>query len=76
VRPSVGRIVHYVASGYPDNECYAAIVTKVSEDGRTVGLHVFDPVAYMGNFTLHDVPECDITQSHRAMYWHWPERVD
>ena len=73
MKPSIGRIVHYVPSGYPDNYCNAAIVTKVNEDG-TIGLYCFEPETYSSNYTLASVPET--IETTRSQHWHWPERVD
>lgn len=56
MKPSVGRIVHYVSYGTPGGEygkeCRAAIVTEV-KDARTVGLCVLNPT---GQFFNRDVP--------------------
>jgi hypothetical protein len=48
VKPSVGRIVHYVSYGTPggeySRECRAAVVTEVQDDPRaSVGLCVLNP---------------------------------
>ncbi|HEX9986951.1 MAG TPA: hypothetical protein VGE45_00525 [Chloroflexia bacterium] len=42
-RPSIGRIVHYVArkNGTADTKCQAAIITAVN-DNETVNLQVFN----------------------------------
>lgn len=58
MRPTVGRIVHYVSHGSPvrpdgsqayKSECRAAIVTEVSGDGLVVGLMVANPVGQFFN---------------------------
>ena len=76
MKPSVGRIVHYVSYGTPGGEytsqCRAAVVTEVPADDTemTVGLCVLNPT---GQFFNRDVsynagegnlgdPEC--TQPH------------
>jgi hypothetical protein len=58
VKPSVGRIVHYVSYGTPGGEygkeCRAAIVTEVPEgveNPQTVGLCVLNPTGMFFNRT-------------------------
>ena len=81
MRPSVGRIVHYVPDArvvlVPD-ECQAAIVTEVQdfEPGSTeeprageVGLCVLNPE---GMFFNRNVPH---DEGRAPGTWHWPERV-
>jgi hypothetical protein len=62
VKPSVGRIVHYVSYGTPGgeykSECRAAVVTEVDpfadrDDARHVGLCVLNPT---GQFFNRAVP--------------------
>jgi hypothetical protein len=81
MRPSVGRIVHYVSYGTPGGEykreCRAAIVTEVQADPHTsVGLCVLNPT---GQFFNRAVPY-DETGGDPASAlggtWHWPERVE
>jgi len=74
MKPSVGRIVHYVAYGTPGREfpagvCRAAVVTEVDPDG-TVGLCVLNPTGQFFNRKLL----ADETQRQPGT-WHWPERV-
>ena len=77
MRPSAGRIVHYVSYGTPggeyESECRAAIVTEVTADPReSAGLCVLNPEGmFFGRAVPHDesTPRCGGT-------WHWPERVD
>jgi hypothetical protein len=73
-KPSVGRIVHYVAYGTPGGEHpstdRAAIITEVDnpdDDHSAVGLAVLNPTGFF--FNQH-VP-FGTTGGH----WHWPERV-
>jgi hypothetical protein len=73
-KPSVGRVVHYVAYGTPGGEypsvCRAAVVTEVADPDNpesAVGLAVLNPT---GMFFNQGVPYGD-TGGH----WHWPERV-
>ena len=85
MKPSVGRIVHYVSYGTPGGEykkeCRAAIVTEV--DGRAVrpptleetdswvvGLCVLNPT---GQFFNRGVVQME-NPSHDGGTWHWPER--
>ena len=90
MKPSVGRIVHYVSYGTPGGEygkeCRAAIVTEVQDDpANSVGLCVLNPtgqffnraVPYHEGDTGHDHAGTEIAQrSYRGGSWHWPERVD
>lgn len=73
MKPSVGRIVHYVSYGTPkgeyDSQCRAAIVTEVSEVGEACGLAVFNPTGMFFNSCLHD----ESVKSGGT--WHWPEQV-
>ena len=82
MKPSAGRIVHYVSYGTPNGEygkeCRAAIVTQVNGQGadghERVGLAVLNP---SGMFFLEDLPELDpVENGDRGGTWHWPERVD
>jgi hypothetical protein len=73
MKPTVGRIVHYVAYGTPGGEypstCRAAIITEVDEpenEYSTVGLCVLNPT---GMFFNQNVP-----YGIKGGQWHWPER--
>lgn len=72
VRPSVGRIVHYVSYGTPGgeytSECRAAVVTAV--DDEIVSLCVLSPSGLF--FNVSDQDEND----HLGGTWHWPEKVE
>ncbi len=74
MKPSIGRVVHYVSYGTPggDNgsECRAAIITEVGE-AESVGLVVFNPT---GLFLNADVRRSE--QGHPGGTWHEPERVE
>jgi len=88
MKPSVGRIVHYVSYGTPGGEygkeCRAAIVTEVegpgADDAERVGLCVLNPA---GQFFNRSVPQHehdgDVSSEapglHPGGTWHWPERV-
>ena len=76
-KPSVGRIVHYVAYGtpkgeFPANVCRAAVITEVDEEigEELASVCVLNPT---GIFFNQNLPHDEITK--RAGTWHWPERV-
>ena len=80
MKPSVGRIVHYVSYGTPGGEygkeCRAAIVTQANGPGadqhERVGAAVLNP---SGMFFHEDLPELDpAVHGYRGGTWHWPER--
>jgi hypothetical protein len=88
VKPSVGRIVHYVSYGAPggeyQSECRAAIITAVDEYQNPEGdefighvdLCVLNPTGLFFNRGVHH-RDADIeTGSYRGGTWHWPERVE
>ncbi len=71
-KPSVGRIVHYVAYGTPGGEfpagvCRAATITEVTDP--SVGLMVANPT---GLFFNRGVPH---DEGKAPGPWHWPERL-
>lgn len=79
MKPSVGRIVHYVSYGTPGGEypktCRAAIVTDVTDcDAHMdcVGLAVLNPT---GMFFNQHIPYDGTSQQYGGT-WHWPERVE
>jgi hypothetical protein len=66
VKPSLGRIVHYVDADGVDR---AAIVSEFSElTPALVHLHVFQRFAVIPTF---DVP---YSEGKEPGSWHWPER--
>lgn len=78
MKPSVGRIVHYVSYGTPGgeytSECRAAVVTEVQSKAPAdanvyVSLAVLNPA---GMFFHTDLPQDE--KVHRGGTWHWPER--
>lgn len=73
MKPSVGRIVHYVAYGTPGGEypagiCRAAVITEVEPLGA--GLCVLNPT---GQFFNRGVI---YSETKAPGSWHWPERVE
>jgi hypothetical protein len=84
VKPSVGRIVHYVSYGTPGgeykSECRAAVVTELCDNPRgidpetgtlCVSLAVLNP---SGLFFDQHLPQDE--DGHKGGTWHWPERVE
>lgn len=77
MKPSIGRIVHYVSYGTPGGEypsvCRAAVITDVSVlcHREEVSLCVLNPE---GLFFNKHVPHDEAEKSGGT--WHWPERVD
>jgi hypothetical protein len=80
VKPTVGRIVHYVAHGTPVREdgtqafpsvCRAAIITEVNGPIISVGLAVLNPA---GLFFHADCLQDEV--DHAGGTWHWPEREE
>jgi hypothetical protein len=81
VKPSIGRIVHYLSYGTPGGEygqeCRAAVVTEVDEpsldngpNSARVGLAVLNPT---GIFLNQHVIHSERAQANGGT-WHWPER--
>jgi hypothetical protein len=78
MKPSIGRVVHYVSYGTPGGEygkeCRAAIVTEVEND-HTVGLFVANPTGiFLNRGVVFD--DDDDRAERRGGSWHWPERVE
>jgi hypothetical protein len=88
MKPSVGRIVHYVSFGTPggeyESECRAAVITEVQDDPQSsVGLCVLNPAGQFFNRAVpyhegdagHDHSGAGIpARSYPGGTWHWPER--
>ena len=90
MKPSVGRVVHYVSYGTPGGEyaskCRAAMVTVVPKylvaepmDGcpNGTGGEWIASLAVLnptGTFFNENVPQDE--NEHCGGSWHWPERVD
>lgn len=68
MKPSVGRIVHYI--GYGEVNCVAAMVTEVDLDGL-VSLSVFPAGSSMS--TTSDI---SFSEEKIDCTWHWPEREE
>lgn len=72
MKPTVGRIVHYVSYGTPGGEYQpehrAAVVTAV-HDQWVVSLCVLNPTGFFFNQQVAQ----DET-NHIGGTWHWPER--
>jgi hypothetical protein len=71
MKPSIGRIVHYVAPGSADGTYppahRAAVITEVDSTGL-VSLMVFNPTG------AHWVQELAYDEGGTPFTWHWPER--
>ena len=80
MKPSIGRIVHYVSYGTPGGEyasqCRAAVVTELDQaDAERVGLCVLNPT---GQF-FHSLASGGCVRDahdHAGGTWHWPEREE
>jgi hypothetical protein len=76
VKPTIGRIVHYVSYGTPNGEydsvcraaMIAAIVSQVSEESWFVDLCVMNPTGLFFNTSQQS------EEDHKGGTWHWPER--
>lgn len=67
MKPSIGRIVHFVDNFLKHN---AAVVTAV--EGDTVDLEIFGNVVNRFRYSIAE------QKGERVVgdTWHWPERVD
>ena len=75
MKPSVGRIVHYVSYGTPNGEypkaCRAAIITDVDDGTMGVSLMVANPTGlFFNQGVMFDGTE------NQGGTWHWCERVE
>lgn len=69
MKPSVGRIVHWVDT---HGQCVAALVYAVPDEPHTALLTIFQsgiPLSH-GELTHQD------EHGRAAGTWHWPERVE
>lgn len=74
MKPSVGRMVHYVSRGSADGvfpaTCRAAIITETDAEDGIVSLAVLNPSGlFFDQAIYHDEAE------KAGGTWHWPERV-
>ncbi len=87
MKPSVGRIVHYVSYGTPageySRECRAAIITETGA-GDTAGLFVANPTGlFLNRAVTFDAGQPDTAGGtnlcdgldYAGGTWHWPARV-
>lgn len=72
MKPTIGRIVHYMSLGSADGlyppETQAAIVTGVNQDGTPSLLVLYKT----GMFNLESVPFAETPTRGR---WNWPPKV-
>ncbi len=76
VKPSIGRIVHYVSHGTPGGvygpEHRAAVITELNEDPdgdiSAIALCVMNPTG------LHFPRHIEYSSANLPGSWHWPER--
>lgn len=87
MKPSVGRIVHYVSHGSPVQpdgsqmytaKCRAAVISEVGPDADVVGLCVLNPTGmFFRTLAEGGCRRDDHDHSDRlGGSWHWPERVE
>lgn len=85
-RPSVGRMVHYVAYGTPGGEfpagvCRAAIVTEINDAMIAEGAQFpFDGAGRIGILVMNPTGlffnrGIPYDEGKAPGSWHWPERV-
>lgn len=76
MKPSIGRIVHYVAYGTPGGEYKAeahraAIITQVHTD-TCVDICILNPTGLFFTTSAQFNGDAEPTPGT----WHWPERVE
>lgn len=87
MKPSIGRVVHYVSYGTPggeySSECRAAVVAALDEAPEDapwlepVSLVVLNPGGlFFNSRCLHDEAKLDNGRIGAGGTWHWPERVE
>jgi hypothetical protein len=72
MKPSVGRIVHYIGYGAlgRDVSCKTAIITEVDMEDDTISLTVFG----VGGVTSFS--DAHHSEDKHDCTWHWPEREE
>lgn len=87
MRPSVGRVVHYLSRGSADGvfppACRAAVITEVCEEPARFGEQLeqvpHEPVCLAvlnPNGLFFDQYSEHDEDAARPGTWHWPERVE
>jgi hypothetical protein len=83
MKPSIGRVVHYVSRGSADGvyeaTCRAAIVTEVhGGEDQNIGLAVLNPegLIFLRSIEFDECGPIDEDGTPRGGTWHWPERVE
>jgi hypothetical protein len=88
MKPSVGRIVHYVSYGTPGgefhSECRAAIIAAVPklspDDAAQKNIEQWaeeaDLVVFNPTGLFFNLGCVQSEYDHRGGTWHWPERVE
>lgn len=71
MKPTIGRIVHFVDSNEDENYCQAAIITSVDTENKKVSLTVFGK---HGSRIEHKISEGK--NNLELFTWHWPEREE
>ncbi len=78
MKPTIGRIVHYIAHETNDRthrpRVYAAIISEVFED-ETVSLHVFVPQSDIPIICFHPIVakvKADPSSVEARGCWNWP----
>lgn len=86
MRPTVGRVVHYVARGSADGvfppTCRTAFITEVEAvdvagvdaELQRVGLMVANPTGLFFHSLADGGCEHWVAEERRGGSWHWPER--
>jgi len=80
-KPSVGRIVHYVAYGTPGGEfpagvCRAAIITELNPAGEMVLKSGSIKLAIVNPTGLFFSDWLTYSDQNKPGTWHWPEQVN
>jgi hypothetical protein len=70
MKPTLGRIVHYVEHGLSGNSFEVAAIVTNQPEGTTVDLQLFG-MASVSGVNIGNVPYCETKEPGT---WHWPER--